>query len=86
VREQPDCPPYSISQPIADLLYYFDTARPAFTAQPLIAAPDPATFFPNHFDIDDDEDNDVHFDNSALEDGRWKFPVVDRPIPVYGGS
>ncbi len=68
-----EAPGSGIPQPATDLLYLFDTARPAFTAQSLIAAPDPNAFFPDHFDVDDDDDDDddegVPFDNSAFEDG-----------------
>jgi carboxylesterase type B len=64
-----DAPGSGIPQHATDLLYLFDTARPAFTAQSLIAAPDPDAFFPDRFDVDDDEDDDdVPFDNSAFED------------------
>lgn len=64
-----DAPGSGIPHHATDLLYLFDTARPAFTAQSLIAAPDPDAFFPDHFDVDDDDDDDVPFDNSAFEDG-----------------
>lgn len=60
-----EAPGSGIPQHATDLLYLFDTARPAFTAQSLIAAPDPGAFFPDHFDVDDDDD--VPFDNSAFE-------------------
>jgi carboxylesterase type B len=65
-----DAPGSGIPHHATDLLYLFDTARPAFAAQSLIAAPDPDAYFPDHFDVDDDEDDDgVPFDNSAFEDG-----------------
>ncbi|KAN0107684.1 alpha/beta-hydrolase [Russula decolorans] len=64
-----DAPGSGIPQHATDILYLFDTARPAFTAQSLIGAPDSDAFFPDHFDVDDDEDDDVPFDNSAFEDG-----------------
>jgi carboxylesterase type B len=64
-----DAPGSGIPQHATDLLYLFDTARPAFTAQSLIAASDPDAFYPDHFDVDDDEDDGVPFDNSAFEDG-----------------
>lgn len=63
-----DAPGSGIPQHATDLLYLFDTARPAFTTQSLIAALDPDAHFPDHFDVDDDEDDDVPFDNSAFED------------------
>ena len=54
------------------------------TAQSLIAPPDPDTFFPDHFDVDGDDD-DVPFDNSAFDDGSSAprttasfLPRVDR--------
>jgi hypothetical protein len=64
-----DAPGSGIPQHATDILYLFDTARPPFTAQSLIGAPDSDAFFPDHFDVDDDEDDDVPFDNSAFEDG-----------------
>jgi hypothetical protein len=64
-----DAPGSGIPHHATDLLYLFDTARPAFAAQSLIAAPDPDTFFPDHFDVDDDDDDDdLPFDNSAFDD------------------
>jgi carboxylesterase type B len=74
-----DAPGSGIPQHATDLLYLFDTARPALIAQSLIAAPDPDAFFPDHFDVDDD---DVPFDNSAFEDGTGSdgdlLPSVDQ--------
>ncbi|KAI0000647.1 Alpha/Beta hydrolase protein [Russula compacta] len=73
-----EAPGSGISHHATDLLYLFDTARPAFTARSLLAPPDPDTFFPDHFDVDDDDDDDdndddddddVPFDNSAFDDG-----------------
>jgi carboxylesterase type B len=67
-----DAPGSGIPHHATDLLYLFDTARPAFAAS-LVSAPDSDAFFPDHFDVDDDDDedddNDVPFDNSAFEDG-----------------
>jgi hypothetical protein len=65
-----EAPGSGIPHHATDLLYLFDTARPAFTAQSLIAQPDPDTFFPDHFDVDDDDDDDddAPFDNSAFDD------------------
>ena len=64
-----EAPGSGIPHHATDLLYLFDTARPAFTAQSLIAPPDPDTFFPDHFDVDEEEeDDDVPFDNSAFVD------------------
>ena len=79
-----DAPGSGIPQNATDLLYLFDTARPAFAAQSLIAPSDPDAFFPDHFDVDDDEDEDdgVPFDNSAFEDGTSydgdPLPSVDQ--------
>ena len=64
-----DAPGSGIPQHASDLLYLFDTARPAFTAQSLITTPDAETFFPDRFDVDDDDDDDTPFDNSAFDDG-----------------
>ena len=65
-----DAPGSGIPHHATDLLYLFDTARSAFTAQSLIVPPDPDTFFPDRFDVDDeDSDDDVPFDNSAFDDG-----------------
>ena len=71
-----DAPGSGIPHHATDLLYLFDTARPAFTAQ---AVPDPDAFFPDRFDVDDDEDDDdgVPFDNSAFEDGTGSFDDGD---------
>jgi hypothetical protein len=65
-----EAPGSGIPHHATDLLYLFDTARSTFTAQSLIAPPDPDTFFPEHFDVDDDDDDDdaVPFDNSAFDD------------------
>jgi hypothetical protein len=63
-----EAPGSGIPQHATDLLYLFDTARLAFSAQSLIAPPDPDTFFPDRFDVDDDDDDDMPFDNSAFED------------------
>jgi len=66
-----EAPGSGIPHHATDLLYLFDTARPAFTAQSLIAPPDPDTYFPDHFDVDDEDDEDddgVPFDNSAFDD------------------
>jgi hypothetical protein len=77
-----EAPGSGIPQHATDLLYLFDTARPAFTAQSLIAATDPDAFFPDRFDVDDDEDDGVPFDNSAFEDGTSSdddlLPSVDQ--------
>ncbi|KAI0305243.1 Alpha/Beta hydrolase protein [Multifurca ochricompacta] len=62
-----EAPGSGVPHQATDLLYLFDTARPAFDAQSLIASPDPDTFFPDRFDVDDDDD-DVPFDNSAFDD------------------
>lgn len=62
-----DAPGSGIPHHATDLLYLFDTARPAFAAQSLITDPD--AYFPDHFDVDDEDDDDVPFDNSAFEDG-----------------
>lgn len=67
-----DAPGSGIPHHATDLLYLFDTARPAFTAQSL---PDPDAFFPDHFDVDEDDDDDVPFDNSAFEDGAGSDDV-----------
>lgn len=65
-----EAPGSGIPQHAADLLYLFDTARPTFTAQSLITAPDSDMFFPDHFDVDEEEEEDgVPFDNSAFDDG-----------------
>jgi carboxylesterase type B len=65
-----EAPGSGIPHHATDLLYLFDTARSAFTAQSLIVSPDPDTFFPDRFDVDDeDSDDDVPFDNSAFDDG-----------------
>lgn len=64
-----EAPGSGIPHHASDILYLFDTARPTFTAQSLITAPDEDTFFPDRFDVDDDDDNDVPFDNSAFDDG-----------------
>jgi len=65
-----EAPGSGIPHHATDLLYLFDTARPAFSAQSLIVPPDPDTFFSDHFDVDDDDDDDddMPFDNSAFED------------------
>ena len=78
-----DAPGSGIPQHATDLLYLFDTARPAFTAQSLIAAPDPDAFFPDHFDVDDDEEDDVPFDNSAFEDGTNAGDDLPSSIDQY---
>ncbi|KAH9174733.1 alpha/beta-hydrolase [Lactarius sanguifluus] len=62
-----EAPGSGIPHHATDLLYLFDTARPAFAAQLLLATPDPDAFFPDHFDVDDDDDDDVPFDNSAFD-------------------
>ena len=62
-----EAPGSGLPQHASDLLYLFDTARPAFTAQSLITAPDTDMYFPDRFDVDDDDD--VPFDNSAFDDG-----------------
>ncbi len=77
-----EAPGSGIPQQATDLLYLFDTARPAFTAQSLIAAPDPDTFFPDRFDVDDDDD-DVPFDNSAFEDGASSDVELPSSIDQY---
>ena len=65
-----EAPGSGIPHHATDLLYLFDTARPAFAAQSLLAPPDPDAYFPDHFDVDDDDDDDdVAFDNSAFDDG-----------------
>jgi hypothetical protein len=61
-----EAPGSGIPQHASDLLYLFDTVRPAFTAQSLITAPETDMFFPDQFDVDDE---DVPFDNSAFDDG-----------------
>jgi Carboxylesterase family len=63
-----EAPGSGIPHHATDLLYLFDTARPAFDAQSLIAPPDPDTFYPDHYDVDDDDDDGVPFDNSAFDD------------------
>ena len=65
-----EAPGSGIPHHATDLLYLFDTARSAFAAQSLIAPPDPGTFFPDRFDVDEDNDeDDMPFDNSAFDDG-----------------
>ena len=68
-----EAPGSGIPHHATDLLYLFDTARSAFTAQSLLATPDPDTYYPDRFDVDDDDDDDddddVPFDNSAFGDG-----------------
>ena len=83
-----EAPGSGIPQHATDLLYLFDTARPAFTAQSLIAAPaDSDAFFPDHFDVDDDDDDDendgVPFDNSAFEDGTGSDDDLLSSIDQY---
>jgi len=62
-----EAPGSGIPHHATDLLYLFDTARPAFAAQLLLASPDPDTFYPDRFDVDDDDDDDAPFDNSAFD-------------------
>ncbi|KAI9458913.1 alpha/beta-hydrolase [Lactarius psammicola] len=63
-----EAPGSGIPHHATDLLYLFDTARPAFAAQLLLASPDPDTFYPDRFDVDDDDDDDdTPFDNSAFD-------------------
>ncbi|KAH9958040.1 carboxylesterase [Russula dissimulans] len=62
-----EAPGSGVPHHASDLLYLFDTARPAFAAQSLIAPPDTDSLFPDHFDVDDDDDDDVPFDNSAFD-------------------
>jgi carboxylesterase type B len=69
-----EAPGSGIPHHATDLLYLFDTARSAFTAQSFIVPPDPDAFFPDRFDVDDEDeddenDDDVPFDNSAFDDG-----------------
>jgi Carboxylesterase family len=64
-----EAPGSGIPQHASDLLYLFDTARPAFAAQSLITAPDSDMYYPDRFDVDDDDDDDTPFDNSAFDDG-----------------
>ena len=82
-----DAPGSGIPHHATDLLYLFDTARSAFTAQSLIATPDPDAFFPDHFDVDDDEDDDedddVPFDNSAFEDDTSSNDDLPSSIDQY---
>lgn len=78
-----EAPGSGVPHHATDLLYLFDTARSAFAAQLLLASPDPDTFYPDRFDVDDDDD--VPFDNSAFdsafddgsEDGEL-MPSVDQ--------
>ncbi|KAI9454357.1 alpha/beta-hydrolase [Russula earlei] len=62
-----EAPGSGIPHHATDLLYLFDTARPTFAAQSLIAPPDPDILFPDHFDVDDD----VPFDNSAFDNDNY---------------
>jgi Carboxylesterase family len=81
-----DAPCSGIPHHATDVLYLFDTARPAFDAQSLLASPDHDSFYPDRFDVDDedevDDDDDVPFDNSAFDDassdGGELMPSVDQ--------
>jgi len=77
-----EAPGSGIPHHATDLFYLFDTARPAFTAQSLIAPPDPDSFFPDHFDVDDDDDDDVPFDNSAFDDSGSEDDDGELPASV----
>ena len=76
-----EAPGSGVPHHATDLLYLFDTARPAFAAQLLLASPDPDSFFPDRFDVDDDDDDapfdNSAFDNSAFDDGGSD----DEPMP-----
>ncbi|KAI0252944.1 alpha/beta-hydrolase [Lactifluus subvellereus] len=78
-QEAPGC---GIPHHATDLLYLFDTARPAFAAQSLIAPPDSDTFYPDHFDVDDDDD-DVPFDNSAFDDASSDGELGPSSVDQY---
>jgi hypothetical protein len=76
-----EAPGSGIPQHASDLLYLFDTARPTFAAQSLITAPDSDMFFPDRFDVDD-EDDGVPFDNSAFDDGACSEEEGELPLSV----
>ncbi|KAI0263014.1 alpha/beta-hydrolase [Gloeopeniophorella convolvens] len=90
-----EAPGSNLPHHATDLLYLFDTARPAFAAQSLLAVPDPDTYFPDHFDVDSDEEDDGHssgagsgsgsgsaFDNSAFEcDARSTASTEGEVLP-----
>ena len=76
-----EAPGSGIPHHATDLLYLFDTARPAFAAQLLLATPNPDAFFPDRFDVDDDDEDDVPFDNSAFDSTFDDGSSDDEPMP-----
>jgi hypothetical protein len=80
-----EAPGSEIPHHSTDVLYLFDTARPAFAAQSLIPPPDHETFYPDHFDVDDEEqdDDDVPFDNSAFDDASSDDGELIPPVDQY---
>ncbi|KAF8271813.1 Alpha/Beta hydrolase protein [Lactarius quietus] len=77
-----EAPGSGVPHHATDLLYLFDTARPAFAAQLLLATQDSDTFLPDRFDVDDDDDDDAPFDNSAFDNSAFDDATSDyEPMP-----